>query len=266
MTYRTGFIRGNQLKYFLKAKSLLVWMGVLLMAAPLMGQTPVSEILIQGHRCTVVSPADLPSNAPLVLILHGLGANREDLFALCEDLHLPPCLFVLPDAPISLSGSSEAFAWYDQSTQSRPDVEKSRDYLFEIMDRFSLEDSSPSASGKLPEPRPILIMGFSQGGVMSLEAGLNYKGKIKAIVSMSGYMADPGKTLAHASAPFKTPILLVHGTEDHIVSEEWTHTTLEALIKAGYHPVLKEFPMRHQITSDSLGEVSKFLRGVLADR
>jgi phospholipase/carboxylesterase len=260
------FIRGNQLKRFFKAKKPLVWMGVLLLAAPLMGQTPPSEVLVQGHRCIIVNPADLPSDAPLVLVLHGLGANREDLFPLCENLHLPPCLFVLPDAPISLPDSSESFAWYDMRTQSRPDIEKSRDYLFGIMDRFSREDSSPSASGRLPKPRPIILMGFSQGGVMSLEAGLNYKGKIKAIVSMSGYMGDPGKTLAHPLAPFKTPILMVHGTRDHIVPEAITHSTLEALIKAGYHPVLEEFPMEHQITGESLGEVSKFLQGVLAGR
>jgi phospholipase/carboxylesterase len=236
------------------------------MAAPLMGQASPSEVLIQGHRCLVVSPADLPSDAPLVLVLHGLGANREDLFPLCEELHLPPCLFVLPDAPLSLPDSSESFAWFDWKTQSRSDIEKSRDYLFEIMDRFSRESSDPSASGKLPKPRPIILMGFSQGGVMSLEAGLNYKGKIKAIVSMSGYMGDPGKTLAHPLAPFKTPILMVHGTRDHIVSEKWTHATLEALIRAGYHPILKEFPMEHQITSESLGEAAKFLQGVLAGR
>jgi phospholipase/carboxylesterase len=251
------------LKGFFKAKRPSVWMGILLMASPLIGQTSPSEVLVQGHRCIVASPADLPSDAPLVLVLHGFGANREDLFPLCEELHLPPCLFVLPDAPISLPDSGESFAWFDRKTQSRSDIEKSRDYLFEIMDRFSKEGSNPADSGKLSQPRPIIIMGFSQGGVMSLEAGLNYKGKIEALVSMSGYMRDPGKTLAHPLAPFKTPILMVHGTRDHIVPEPITHSTLEALIKAGYHPILKEFPMEHQITGESLGEVSKFLQGAL---
>ena len=241
-------------------------MGILFMAAPLMGQTTSTEVLIQGHRCRVVSPAGLPPGAPLVLILHGLGANREDLFPLCEQIHLPPCLFVLPDAPIPLPDSPDSYAWFDPVTQSRADIEKSRDYLFEIMDRFTKPGSSPSASGKPGKPRPVILMGFSQGGVMALEAGLNDKGKVEAIVSMSGFIVEAGKTLAHPLAPLKTPILLVHGTEDARVSEGKTLDAMKALQGAGYHPVLKEFPMGHQITDESLGAVSKFLQDLFMGR
>jgi predicted esterase len=50
-----------------------------------------------------------------------------------------------------------------------------------------------------------------------------------------------------------------HGTKDMIVPEDWTQKTVEALKKAGYQPVLREFPMGHQITEESFSEAVRFL-------
>jgi phospholipase/carboxylesterase len=217
---------------------------------------PVNKVQVEGHRCLVTGPAVLSDDAPVVFILHGLGANAENLFGLIEKMNLPPCRYVLPDAPLTIG--DRAYAWYNFQTQDRQDMENSRDYLFTLMKRFSAEGEEAGHA------RPIVLMGFSQGGVMSLEAGLNYPGKISAIVSMSGYICYPDKTLAHPSAPLSIPILLVHGTHDGIVTEEWTQKTVKALKQAGYHPAFKEFTMGHQITPDSLTAVSKFLQEVLA--
>jgi len=206
----------------------------------------------------VVDSEDLPSGAPVVLILHGFGTNGDELLSLCEELQIPPCRFVLPDAPLPITRyPSVDHAWYDRFTHSRKDIERSRDYLFAVMSRFSHDSSSP-------KPRPVVIMGFSQGAVMALEAGLNYKGKITAIVSMSGYMGEPEKTLAHPSALKKTPILLTHGTRDAVVQDEDTQRTLGALRKAGYKPILREFEGGHHLTSTSIELVSVFLQKVLA--
>jgi phospholipase/carboxylesterase len=106
-------------------------------------------------------------------------------------------------------------------------------------------------------------MGFSQGGVMAMEAGLNYKGKIAGIVSMSGYMPDPWATLTKAEAPFETPILLVHGTEDDVVPIEGSRRALDAMKQTGYQPVLKEFIMGHEISEGSLFAVKEFLKTIL---
>jgi phospholipase/carboxylesterase len=245
-----------------------------------MAETPFTEVYFQGHRCLVVEPADLPSNAPVVIMLHGFGTNRYELLHLCNQLGLPPCLFVLPDAPLRVArASSEAHAWYDRYTHSRKDMEDSRDYLFALMDHFSKDIpddstrspdpdtgySGPSTPPASPQPRPVIIMGFSQGALMSLEAGLNYQGNIEAIVSMSGFIEYPGKTMAHPSAPRKTPILLVHGEWDPVVQEEDTQETMKVLRRAGYHPVLKEFLMGHKVTYNTINAVSTFLQGVFAD-
>jgi phospholipase/carboxylesterase len=149
------------------------------------------------------------------------------------------------------------YAWYNFQTQSRSDMVNSRNYLYGLMRVFSTVGEKPG------HVRPIIMTGFSQGGVMSLEAGLNYKGKVEGIVCMSGYIWYPDQTLAHPLAPLTIPILMVHGIYDMVVTEDWTQKTVEALKQAGYGPIFKEFPMGHGITRESLAEVTQFLKKVL---
>ena len=226
------------------------------------GPMILSETQIDKHSCLILDPPVIPPGAPVVVTLHGLGTNADDLVPFCEQLKLPHCRFVLPDAPMHLPGYPEgAYAWYDFQAHDRKHIEKSRDYLFKLLDRFSDDPNLRPSPGSEKKPQPLVLMGFSQGGVISLEAGLNYKGKIAAIVSMSGYMPDPWATLTKAEAPFETPILLVHGTEDEVVPVEGSRRVLESLQKTGYTAVtLKEFPMGHTITMESMKEVSEFLK------
>ena len=234
------------------------------LTTPGMGQDNFSEVYVENHRCLVSQPDDLAPDAPVVLILHGFGTNEEEPLGYYQQLELPPCLLVLPDGPLPVARlPAGARAWYDRFTHSRKDMEKSRDYLFEIMDYFSKDQADPPTPGENPKPRPVIILGISQGAVMALEAGLNYKGNIRAIVSMSGFIEYPEKTLAHPSAPRDTPILLIHGTWDPVIQEEDTLETMKSLKWAGYHPVLKEFKTGHDRTVDEIDEVSSFLGEVI---
>lgn len=219
-----------------------------------------SDVLIQGHHNLIMDPPVIETGSPVIVTLHGLGTHGEDLAPLCEELQLPGCRFVLPDAPLHLPGYPQgAYAWYDFQTYNRNEFVQSRDYLFKVMDRFANDPNLRPAPGKEKTHKPIIIMGFSQGGVMSLEAGINYKGKVAAIISMSGYMPDPWDTLTKAQVPLDTPILLVHGTGDEVVPVEGSRKAVKALKDAGYNPILREFPMGHQITEESLGAVRDFL-------
>jgi phospholipase/carboxylesterase len=220
----------------------------------------LSETEVQGHSCLVLDPPIIPPAAPVMVVLHGLGTNGDDLVPFCEQLRIPPCRFVLPDAPLHLPGYPEgAFAWYDFQAQDRAQIEKSRDYLFRVLGRFSEDPNLRPAPGTAKKRTTLLLAGFSQGGVMALEAGLNYPGPVAAVVSMSGYMPDPWATLTRAQAPFGTPILLVHGTRDEVVPPEGSRAAGRALREAGYAPVLREFPMAHTMTAESLEEVGRFL-------
>lgn len=223
-----------------------------------------SETTQDAHRVLTADPPVIAPGAPVVFILHGLGTNADDLASLVGEFGLPDCRFVLPDAPLLLPGYPPgAFAWYDFQSHAPEGFLKSREYLFRLMDRFSNDPNLRPKDGSPKVPSPVFLTGFSQGGVMSLEAGLLWKGGVKGIVAMSGYLPNEWEILQKAEAPFETPILLVHGEEDDVVPVEGSRKAEAALKNAGYVPLLETFPMGHTISEESLEAAREFLQGCL---
>ena len=246
-------------------KTFLAGAALLFLAGLAGAEGAFTEVDVDGHRCLVSSAEGLPADAPVVLILHGYGTNGDEMTGLCGPLHLPPCLFVMPDGPLPAAHSASVdHAWYDRITHSRSDIERSRKYLFTLMRYFSRDYPDPPGPGRASQARPVILMGFSQGAVMTLEAGVTYPGKVLALACMSGYMPEPDKTLAHPAAPRDTPILMTHGTMDIVVQDDSTDQTLQALRKAGYHPILKEYPAGHHLTAGMILDVSQFLQRAMA--
>lgn len=221
----------------------------------------VSETTVGRHRVVVMDPPILKPATPVLVGLHGLGTNAEDFMDLAQMMDLGECRIVLPDAPLHLPGYPPgAYAWYDFETHERSGLEKSRDHLFRVFDRFTDDPNVRTLDGNPKTKPPLVVFGFSQGGVMTLEAGLNYPGKIAALVSMSGYMPDPSKTMAAPKLPKDTPILVIHGTYDEVVPVEGSRQAVRELEKAGYKPESREFEYAHQISEESLETVSSFIR------
>jgi phospholipase/carboxylesterase len=213
------------------------------------------EEAIDHHRCLVIDPDHLTTQTPLVLVLHGYGGDAQNLIPVWKYLDMPPCRVVFCEAIYSLPEGG--FAWYHKLfSDNRRDILESRVHLYKVIQHY-LADMPGH------DPHPVVLIGFSQGGVMSVETGVNYAGKIAAIVSMSGYMPEPGKTLEKPKAPLDTPILLIHGNEDAIVPITLGHQMNDALKAAGFKPLLKEFSMGHEIRKESLAAVQDFLSRAL---
>ena len=79
------------MKHFFQIKGPLIGMAIFSMALPVKADAPYREVSVQGHRCLVAGPENLPDGAPVVFILHGLRANADDLFPLIGAMNLPPC-------------------------------------------------------------------------------------------------------------------------------------------------------------------------------
>lgn len=183
----------------------------------------------------------------LIVTLHGWGANAEDVASLLPFFNLPDYHFVFPNGPYPYPYSSIGRAWYDlRSENMYQGLRESRQALIDWLQ--SLE----SITG-VPLSRTILS-GFSQGGAMTLDIGLNLP--LAGLVSMSGYLHFDVATVKQSSLP---PTLIMHGTKDEVVPLIAAIKAKEALESLGVAVQYQEFNMGHEISPQILVLLRNFI-------
>jgi phospholipase/carboxylesterase len=186
----------------------------------------------------------------LIVMLHGWGANAEDLASLAPYLDLPDCAFVFPNAPYPYPYSPTGRAWYDLQ------VENMYQGLKESREILTAWIQSLEGSAGVPLSQTILS-GFSQGGAMTLDVGLSLP--LAGLVAMSGYLHSDITTLKNN---YLTPVLIMHGKKDKVVPLQAAVKARETLESLGIMVQYQEFDAEHEINMEMLGVLRKFLLNI----
>jgi phospholipase/carboxylesterase len=185
----------------------------------------------------------------LIIMLHGWGANAEDLAGLLPYLDLPNFQFVFPNAPFPYPYSPIGRAWYDLRVENMyQGLGESREKLIEWIQ--SLERST-----QIPLSQTILS-GFSQGGAMTLDVGLQLP--VVGLISISGYLHEniplPANTDKHLS-----PTLIMHGRSDRVVLLQAAVKARETLESLSIPVEYQEFDAEHEINLEMLGVLRNYI-------
>jgi phospholipase/carboxylesterase len=196
-------------------------------------------------------PANSQPPTGLIVALHGWGANAEDVASLLPYFNLPNYHFVFPNAPFPYPYSPIGRAWYDlRSENMYQGLGESRQALIDWLQ--SLENSTG-----VPLSRTILS-GFSQGGAMTLDVGLQLP--LAGLVSMSGYLHFDVTTVKQSSLP---PTLIMHGRQDEVVPLLAAVKAREALESLGVAVQYQEFDMGHEISPQMLVLLRNFIENAI---
>jgi phospholipase/carboxylesterase len=201
-----------------------------------------------------------PKNQPakgLIIILHGWGANAQDVAALSSYLNLPDYHFLFPDAPFPFAYAPTGRVWYNFPEEyaflsrpefyEQPELVESRRRLTEWL--LSLENVT-----QMPLSQTVLG-GFSQGGAMTLDVGLTLP--LAGLMVLSGYLHAPMRISEQAStAP---PILMVHGQQDQVVPLSASHQARDGLLALQRSVQYHELTMGHEIQPTVLGLMQSFI-------
>ena len=200
----------------------------------------------------------------LVVFLHGYGADGADLLGLADVLgpHLPGVAFVAPDAPERCAGGGFGYQWFpipwiDGSPQEA--AEAGLEAAAEDLNGFI--DARLAAEGLGPDR--LVLVGFSQGAMMSLHVAPRRPQAVAGVVAISGRLLRPERLATEAVV--KPPVLLIHGDEDPVVPFSDMGKAADALVAAGfptYGHVMKG--TGHGIAPDGLGVALQFIRERLA--
>jgi phospholipase/carboxylesterase len=212
-------------------------------------------------RFLTIAPSGRPDidPLPLVVLLHGRGADMHDLADVAPLFDTAGgCRFVFPNAPKPFEpypGMSAGWTWFEGWPPEHESVIESRATLLRFLDEIT--ERYPTPEGKL------VVAGFSQGALMSLDSGLRTEKKLAGIIAMSGglYEADLPALTRHKGLP----VLIAHGTLDDVVPVNYARRARRVLEEAGLDVEYHEFAMGHQLAQEEALAVKAFLGRVMGE-
>ncbi len=200
--------------------------------------------MLNGVRVT----AREQGNAPLLIVLHGLGDSSAGWEWLPAELQLPWMEYLLLDAP---DAYFDGRSWFGigfpadgRVSGALPPVdaaaiERSRRAVEDVLAR-------EKAGGR--PAREIALLGFSQGCLMTLETGLRHPEPLAGLVGISGWVHNPPRLAAEAPAHARSvPVLMTHGTGDPLIGIEHVRPHARLLHDAGFDLLWQEFEKEHTV-------------------
>ena len=206
-------------------------------------------------------PASGKPPASVVVLLHGIGADGNDLIGLAPYWSplLPDTEFVSPHAPFPCDMAPTGRQWFSLQDRSPEAILAGIRQAAPILDHFL--DELLAARG-LDDSR-LALVGFSQGTMMSLYTGLRRAKAPACIVGYSGALA--GAALLAQEIRCRPPVLLVHGEADPVVPFTALDGAVKTLTAVGVKVESLARPgLGHSIDEEGLKRGGEFLTASLA--
>lgn len=190
--------------------------------------------------------------SPAIVLLHGRGADENDLLGLAPFLdERLTIISVRAPFPFEYGG----FTYFPL----RPDGSAEPGML---MDSHGRLEEFIQGVASLPDidPRKIFLTGFSMGTVMAYALSLGRPERFAGVIAQSGFVRD------HPDLHFKwdrldgCPFIITHGVHDPVIPIALARATKEKFSKSNAEYIYKEYSMGHEIGDESLSDVCDWLR------
>ena len=184
---------------------------------------------------------------PTVVMLHGRGADEEDLIPLAEQYD-PRLLVLSVRAP---------FPFPNGATPDPVTFRQSYDRLSQFID---------DALGAYPvDPSRVFLLGFSMGTVMAYAVSLTRPGLFRGVIANSGYVPEGTHLEFRWNELRNVAFFVAHGKEDPVIPVDLARRAQVLFASSNAAVTYREYDMGHQITQESIRDSSLFLDGLLAN-
>ncbi len=175
-------------------------------------------------------PATGAAPARIVLLLHGYGADGDDLIGLAPAWApaMPDALFVSPHAPFPCEGAPFGRQWFGihgRSDELRLAGLRAASAMVDGLIDDLLEETGLA-------PAALTLAGFSQGTMLALHTGPRRAEPLAGILGYSGRLLAP--QLLEREAQSRPPVALIHGERDELVPYASMAEAAAALEHAGF--------------------------------
>ena len=209
-----------------------------------------------------------PSPQWTILWLHGLGADGHDFAPIVPELVRPgwPALrFVFPHAPmraVTINNGMRMRAWYDIRNFSADELAGGdRADSVGVLESFVQVVAliTREAERGVP-PQRLVLAGFSQGGAITLAAGLRRAEPLAGLVALSTYlpMAPQARADLQPQAA-RQPLFMAHGSQDPVVPPQAGEHSAQVLRELGFEVEWHRYPMAHAVCADEIRDLGDWL-------
>ena len=198
----------------------------------------------------------------LVVFLHGYGADGKDLIDLANPfgMALPNASFISPDAPHPCAMSPQGRQWFPIEEIPKGAIKAS----LGLLDLIENEAKKLNLTFK-----DVILIGFSQGAMMSMQCLLINDKQLGAIIGYSGALRQENIDAANDQILdgkhkfLDTPILLVHGERDEVVPFKSLEESKTLLNKIGFNvQTLSRQNLAHGIDPEGISKGMQFLKAL----
>ena len=166
---------------------------------------------------TIIKPESNTKIKNALILLHGYGGDGKDISMLSINWkrHLPNTVFLCPNGHEPCAINPSGYQWFDLTNddpnyildESIKAEKKLNKFINEVKSEFDLSNNE------------IILSGFSQGCMMSINLGLTADQEYNCVVGFSGKIINQENLKARKKAPTKT--LLIHGELDQVVQPDF---------------------------------------------
>ena len=210
-----------------------------------------------------------PNPTAAVIWMHGLGADGNDFAPIVPELvrrDWPALRFVFPHAParpVTINGGMRMRAWYDireANLENRAD-------LAGVAESVAQVDALIAREGErgIP-PERVLLAGFSQGGAVTLAAGIARTRPLAGLIALSTYLpmgAEAARTLLVPGANVQ-PVFMAHGVFDPVVPPAAGEAGAKALGAMGFDVTWRRYPMQHAVHPEEIADLGHWMTARLS--
>lgn len=193
---------------------------------------------------------------PLLLLLHGVGGNEQNMFSFANEL---PDEFLVISARGPLTLGTNSYAWFTVNfSNGRPIINEKQSENARVAILEFIQDLK---SKEKFDEKNVFLMGFSQGGIMSYSTALTAPEKIKGIVVMSGRLLPEVKPLIASNERLsKLKVYIAHGSQDNVLQIQYAYDAFDYLKTKGIAPEFNEYNEDHTINLSMLSDVKNWLK------
>ena len=206
---------------------------------------------------TIINSSDNQKPHNAVILCHGYGGDGNDISILANywKNYLPKTVFICPDAPEKCAVSPTGFQWFDLMDQTS-DTILTKSLVAEIKLNKLIDEVK--AEYKFSADK-IILCGFSQGCMISLQTGLKRLDKVNSIIGFSGRIISTEHLSKNIVS--RPNIILMHGDSDEVVPVSSLLEAIEFFNNKNYKIETKIFKnCEHRIPTEGTSLGLEFLK------